>query len=94
MRPATEAYFVTRTVRALEALATRPLTSTELADLIGVHPRTARRLLVRLAHENYVTRLPGSRWRYSLTMQVPRLGARALINAGAAGDQSTSSPMR
>jgi DNA-binding IclR family transcriptional regulator len=42
-------YCVARTLRGLEALATEPLSSSELAELVGVHQRTARRLLLRLA---------------------------------------------
>jgi DNA-binding IclR family transcriptional regulator len=78
---ATEAYFVTRTMRILEALATAPLSAPELAELIAVHPRTARRILARLVYEDYITRLPGPRRRYTLTMRLPALGARALVNA-------------
>ena len=81
MTAATEAYFVTRTMRTLEALSTAPRSAPELAELIGVHSRTARRILARLAYEDYVMRLPGPRRRYTLTMRLPALGAHALANA-------------
>ena len=45
---AIEAYFVTRTVRALELLAEAPRSTTQLADALLIHPRTARRMLARL----------------------------------------------
>lgn len=79
MSAATEGYFVSRTLHALEALATRPLSSTELAEVIGVHPRTARRLLMRLAHEAYAAPLGGRHHRYAATLRLPALGARALL---------------
>jgi DNA-binding IclR family transcriptional regulator len=81
MTAATEAYFVTRTVRILEALATGPRSAPQIAELVAVHPRTVRRILARLAYEDYVTRLPGPRRRYTLTMRLPALGAHALVNA-------------
>lgn len=78
MSAATEGYYVSRTLRALEALADRPLSSSELAELIGVHPRTARRLLIRLAHEAYVAPVVGYRHRYALTSRLPEVAAHAL----------------
>jgi DNA-binding IclR family transcriptional regulator len=81
MSPTTEAYFVTRTMRTLEALATGPRSAPEIAELIDVHPRTVRRILARLAYEDYVTRLPGPRGRHALTMRLPALGAHALATA-------------
>jgi DNA-binding IclR family transcriptional regulator len=74
----TEGYSVTRTLRALEALAAQPLSSSELAERIGVHPRTARRLLLRLAHEAYATPLGGYRNRYALTQRIVVVGAQAM----------------
>jgi DNA-binding IclR family transcriptional regulator len=40
-----------------------------------------RRILARLAYEDYVTRLPGPRRGYTLTVRLSALGARALVNA-------------
>jgi DNA-binding IclR family transcriptional regulator len=81
MTAATEAYFVTRTMRTLEALATAPRSAPELAELMRVHPRTVRRILARLAYEDYVTPLPGPRRRHGLTMRLSALGAQALVHA-------------
>jgi DNA-binding IclR family transcriptional regulator len=102
MSAATEGYCVTRTLRALEALATRPLSSSELGELIGVHERTARRLLGRLARECYAVRLGGPRNRYALTGRVVELAARGVLNRAArldhpappadADDTSTGGP--
>lgn len=66
----TEAYFVTRTVRALELLASGPLSAPKLAEAMQIHPRTARRMLNRLADEGYVQRLDEPRRRYVLTMRL------------------------
>ena len=43
----TEAYFVTRTMRALELLAFGPLSVPQLAETMQIHPRTARRIRAR-----------------------------------------------
>ena len=51
---APEAWHVTRTLRAMEQLAVRPRSAPELADGLGVHVRTARRILKRLESEGYV----------------------------------------
>lgn len=67
---ATGAYFVTRTVRALELLAFGPLSAPQLAAAMQINDRTARRMLSRLADEEYVTRLDEPRRRYALTMRV------------------------
>jgi DNA-binding IclR family transcriptional regulator len=66
--------------RALEAPATRPLSSGELAALIGVNRRTAPRLLIRLADEDYATALGGPRNRYAITARVTAVGAPALLD--------------
>jgi DNA-binding IclR family transcriptional regulator len=66
------AYFVTRTVRALELLAFGPLSAPQLAEAMQVGVATARRMLWRLAEEEYVVQLDEPRRRYALT---PRLVA-------------------
>lgn len=48
-----EAQHVARTLRALELLAGAPRTPVELAALLDVVPRTARRLIERLVAEGY-----------------------------------------
>jgi DNA-binding IclR family transcriptional regulator len=70
---------VSRTLRALELLAARPVTQTELADGLGVHPRTARRLLERLVAEGYAAVTDGgARPRYAATLKIMRLVGQVL----------------
>ena len=67
----TETGHVARTLRALELLAARPLTQAELAAGLGVHPRTARRLLDSLVAEGYAAASgEGGRPRYAATLKV------------------------
>jgi DNA-binding IclR family transcriptional regulator len=42
------AQFSVRTLRALEVLTFTPTTAPQVAEALGVHPRTARRLLSQL----------------------------------------------
>jgi len=73
---------VSRTLRALELLAVRALRPFELAAALGVHPRTARRLLERLVAEGYAaTTDGGARPRYTATLKVLRLVGPALQRA-------------
>jgi DNA-binding IclR family transcriptional regulator len=66
-----ESGHVTRTLRALELLAARPVTPSELATILGIHPRTARRLLDRLVAEGYAAAsADGGRPRYAATLKV------------------------
>lgn len=74
------AYAVMHALAALEALALGALSVPELADRLGVHVRTARRLVRRLAADGYAVRV-GSRPRYELTFAVAVLGYRALGGA-------------
>lgn len=70
-------WHVSCTMRALELLASRPYSSLELADPLGVHPRTARRLLQRLAAEGYVApRKLGRRHRYEPTTKAVALAGQ------------------
>jgi DNA-binding IclR family transcriptional regulator len=64
---------VTRTLRAIESLAARPQSAPELAESIGVHTRTARRILRRLADDGYVTLEPGRKRRWRPTLRVVAL---------------------
>ncbi|MGH2801236.1 MAG: IclR family transcriptional regulator [Thermoleophilaceae bacterium] len=75
---ATEAYFVTRTMRALELLAFGPVSVRQLAAALQIHERTARRMLGRLVDEEYVTRLDEPRRRYVLTLRVAALASQAV----------------
>ena len=96
----TEAYFVTRTVRALELLAAGPLSAPKLAEALQIHPRTARRMLNRLADEGYVRRLHEPCRRYVLTMRLIAVAGEWLLHienpdrAVAAPDPEAAGPWR
>jgi DNA-binding IclR family transcriptional regulator len=74
------AYQALHTVRALERLAFRALSAPELSVALQIHQRTARRLLRRLAAEDYVTLTAGPRRRYQLTRRLAALGRRAFAH--------------
>jgi IclR family transcriptional regulator, acetate operon repressor len=78
---APEAWHVTRTLRAMELLAIAPRSAPELADALGVHVRTARRVLKRLESEGYVTVSEGRRRRYRPTMRVVALAGQVVERA-------------
>jgi DNA-binding IclR family transcriptional regulator len=61
----------------MELLAMRPRSPPELADGLGVHVRTARRILKRFESEGYVTAL-GGHHRYRLTTRVVAVAGQAL----------------
>jgi DNA-binding IclR family transcriptional regulator len=82
---APEAWHVTRTLRAMELLAVRPRSAPELADGLGVHVRTARRVLKRLHSEGYVTVGDDRRRRYRPTMRVVALAAQVVERAELTG---------
>lgn len=75
---APEAWHVTRTMRTLELLALRQRSAVEVANALGVHPRTARRLLNRLLVEGYVTRTGSHRRKYGITTRIVAVAGRAL----------------
>jgi DNA-binding IclR family transcriptional regulator len=75
---APEAWHVTRTLRAMELLAVAPRSAPELADGLGVHVRTARRVLKRLESEGYVVLCDGRRRRYRPTMRIVALAGQVL----------------
>jgi IclR family acetate operon transcriptional repressor len=76
-----EAWYVTRTMRALEALAFRPLSASQVAGVLQVHPRTARRLLTRLIEEEYLTRTDDARRLYVPTMRIVALAGQIVEHA-------------
>jgi DNA-binding IclR family transcriptional regulator len=78
---APEAWHVTRTLRAMELLAVRPRSAPELADALGVHVRTARRILRRLEDEGYVALTDDRRRRYRPTMRVVALAGQVVERA-------------
>jgi DNA-binding IclR family transcriptional regulator len=78
---APEAWHVTRTLRAMELLAIEPRSAPELADGLGVHVRTARRILKRLESEGYVSVSGDRRRRYRPTMRVVALAGQVVERA-------------
>lgn len=72
---ATDAFFVSRTMQAMEVLAFQPSSAPQVAGALRVHPRTARRLLNRLVHDGWVTRTEGQRRTYAPTMRIVALAA-------------------
>jgi len=78
---APEAWHVTRTLRAMELLAVRPRSAPELAEALGVHVRTARRVLKRLDSEGYVALTDDRRRRYRPTMRVVALAGQVVERA-------------
>jgi DNA-binding IclR family transcriptional regulator len=78
---APEAWHVTRTLRAMELLATQPRSAPELADALGVHVRTARRVLKRLESEGYVKVTEDRRRRYRPTMRIVALAGQVVERA-------------
>jgi len=75
---APESWYATRTLRALELLAFKPSSASEVAHALQVHPRTARRLLGRLLEDGYVTRTEGERRIYSPTMRLVALAGQVV----------------
>ena len=73
---ATEAFFASRAMQALEVLAFGPSTATMVAGELQVHPRTARRLLNRMVHDGWLVRRDGPRPTYTPTMRIVALAAQ------------------
>ena len=76
-----EALYVARTMQVLELLAFQPLSAPQVAATLQIHPRTARRLLVRLHEEGYVTRSDDARRRYTPSMRVVALAGQIAVRA-------------
>jgi DNA-binding IclR family transcriptional regulator len=77
---ANESWHVIRTLRAMELLAVRPRSAPKLADELGVHTRTARRLLKRLAEQGYVVRDDEEKT-YAPTMKIVALAGQVVERA-------------
>lgn len=75
------AWHVARTMRALELLAYTPLTAPRVAEALGAHPRTVRRVLDQLVAEEYLTCGEGPPRRYGPTMRLVALAGQVLANA-------------
>jgi DNA-binding IclR family transcriptional regulator len=70
-----DSYFVTRTMQTLEVLAFQPASAAQIADVLRVDARTARRLLNRLTDEGWLTRTEGRARRYTLSLRLVALAA-------------------
>jgi DNA-binding IclR family transcriptional regulator len=74
--PLPEALYVARTMQVLELLAFQPLSAPQVAATLQIHPRTARRVLVRLHDEGYLTRSDDTRRRYTPSMRIVALAGQ------------------
>lgn len=74
------AYYAARTMRTLELLAFGEHSSNELAETLGIHPRTARRVLKELAADDYLTQGGGRRRRYRTTLRLAALGRQTVAH--------------
>lgn len=78
---AVDSYFVTRTMQTLEVLAFQPASAVQIADVLRVDARTARRLLNRLTDEGWLTRSDGRVRRYALSLRLVALAAHFVERA-------------
>jgi DNA-binding IclR family transcriptional regulator len=76
-----QAWHVARTMRVLELLAYEPLSGPQLAQALGAHPRTARRVLEQLVEEEYLVKGTDHRRRYRPTMRLVALAGQVLNNS-------------
>lgn len=76
-----EALYVARTMQVLELLAFQPLSAPQVAASLQIHPRTARRLLVRLHAEGYLTRGDDARRLYMPSMRVVALAGQIVARS-------------
>jgi DNA-binding IclR family transcriptional regulator len=78
---ASEALYVARTLQVLELLAFQPLSAPQVAATLQIHPRTARRVLVRLHEEGYLTRSEDARRRYAPSLRIVALAAQVAVRS-------------
>ena len=76
-----EAYYACRTLQALELLTFNDLSCPQVAAALQIHPRTARRLLGRLAADGYIEQTFDSRRRYRATLRLAALGCQVVAHA-------------
>ncbi len=76
-----EALYVARTVQALELLALQALSARQVAAALQVDERTARRLLLRLQQEGWVTRTDDARRLYVPTMRIVAVAGQVVEHA-------------
>jgi DNA-binding IclR family transcriptional regulator len=75
---AIDSFFVIRTMQALEVLAFQPSSAPQVAEVLRVDARTARRLLNRLADEGWLVRSEGRVRTYTLSLRLVALAAHFL----------------
>src|SRR4051812_29422948 len=73
-----DSFFVIRTMQALEVLAFRPSSAPQVAEVLRVDSRTARRLLNRLAAEGWIIRRDGRVKTYTLSLRLVALASHFL----------------
>jgi DNA-binding IclR family transcriptional regulator len=76
-----EALYVARTLQVLELLAFQPLSAPRVAASLQIHPRTARRILVRLHEEGYLIRSHDTRRRYAPSMRIVALAGQVTVRS-------------
>jgi DNA-binding IclR family transcriptional regulator len=65
-------------MQTLELLALEPLSAPQVAEALQVHPRTARRLLTRLADDGWLARSQDARRVYAPTLRIVALAGQVL----------------
>lgn len=80
-----EAWHVARTMRVLELLAYAPLSAPQIAEAMGAHPRTTKRVLDQLVAEEYAMRSDDARHRYRPTMRLVALAGQVLAKTALVG---------
>jgi DNA-binding IclR family transcriptional regulator len=68
-------------MRVLELLVIAPMSVPQLAEALGAHPRTVRRVVEQLVEEEYLMRGDDRRHRYRPTMRLVALAGQVLHNS-------------
>jgi DNA-binding IclR family transcriptional regulator len=76
-----DSFFVIRTMQALEVLAFKPSSAPQVASVLRVDARTARRLLNRLTDEGWLIRTEGRVRTYTLSLRLVALAAHFVDRA-------------
>jgi DNA-binding IclR family transcriptional regulator len=73
-----DSFFVIRTMQALEVIAFQPSSAPQVAEVLRVDARTARRLLNRLTAEGWLVRSEGRVRTYTLSLRLVALASHFL----------------
>jgi DNA-binding IclR family transcriptional regulator len=73
-----DSFFVVRTMQALEVIAFQPSSAPQVAEVLRVDARTARRLLNRLTAEGWLVRTEGRVKTYTLSLRLVALASHFL----------------